>query len=198
MTKQAWSIKDKFYSKKISLYQELRMTCLIGEPWKKGNCVCNTIKPGDWVVCFDCLLLLFATPSPTLSKSYIIVSLLCATFFTHGNKADNLKQAKWGSQSEHRISFIFPMSTASDVLKRVSKADIFSVCIALEHPFDEGVILKTLFKLFTGVVYLSTQLIKPYYLVIPLNPPSPMVHHLSFFRNWPPPPPLLDKWSYNY
>ena len=68
MTKQAWSIKDKFYSKKISLYQELRMTCLIGEPWKKGNCVCNTIKPGDWVVCFDCLLLLFATPSPTLSK----------------------------------------------------------------------------------------------------------------------------------
>lgn len=47
MTKQAWSIKDKFYSKKISLYQELRMTCLIGEPQKKGNCVCNTIKPGD-------------------------------------------------------------------------------------------------------------------------------------------------------
>ena len=90
------------------------------------------------------------------------------------------------------------MSTASDVLKRVSKADIFSVCIALEHPFDEGVTLKTLFKLSTGVVYLSTQLIKPYYLVIPLNPPSPMVHHLSFFRNWPPPPPLLDKWSYNY
>ena len=159
MTKQAWSIKDKFYSKKISLYQELRMTCLIGEPWKKGNCVCNTIKPGDWVVCFDCLLLLFATPSPTLSKSYIIVSLLCATFFMHGNKADNLKQAKWGSQSEHRISFIFPMSTASDVLKRVSKADIFSVCIALEHPFDEGVTLKTLFKLSTGVMYLSTQLI---------------------------------------
>ena len=30
MTKQAWSIKDKFYSKKISLYQESRMTCLIG------------------------------------------------------------------------------------------------------------------------------------------------------------------------
>ena len=77
----------------------------------------------------------------------------------HGNKADNLKQAKWGSQSEHRISFIFPMSTASDVLKRVSKADIFSVCIASEHPFDEGVALKTFFKLFTGVVYLSTQLI---------------------------------------
>ena len=50
MTKQAWSIKDKFYSKKISLYQELRMTCLIGEPRKKGNCVCNTIKPGDRVV----------------------------------------------------------------------------------------------------------------------------------------------------
>ena len=36
MTKQAWSIKDKFYSKKISLYQELRMTCLIGEPRKKA------------------------------------------------------------------------------------------------------------------------------------------------------------------
>ena len=51
------------------------------------------------------------------------------------------------------------MSTASDVLKRVSKADIFSVCIALEHPFDEGVTLKTLFKLSTGVMYLSTQLI---------------------------------------
>ena len=51
------------------------------------------------------------------------------------------------------------MSTASDVLKRVSKADIFSVCIASEHPFDEGVALKTFFKLFTGVVYLSTQLI---------------------------------------
>ena len=159
MTKQAWSIKDKFYSKKISLYQELRMTCLIGEPRKKGNCVCNTIKPGDWVVCFDCPLLLFATPSPTLSKSYIIVSLLHAKFFMHGNKVGSLKQAKWGIQSEPRICFIFPMSTASDVLKRFSKAHIFSVCIASEHPFDEGVILKTLFKLFTGVVYLSTQLI---------------------------------------
>ena len=63
------------------------------------------------------------------------------------------------------------MSAASDVLKRVSKADIFSVCIASEHPFDEGVALKTFFKLFIGVVYLSTQLTKPYYLVIPLNPP---------------------------
>ena len=112
----------------------------------------------------------------------------------HGNKADNLKQA---SQSEHRISFIFPMSTASDVLKRVSKADIFSVCIALEHPFDEGVTLKTLFKLFTGVVYLSTQLIKPYYLVIPLNPPPPQWCTTSASLETDPPS-LLDKWSYNY
>ena len=87
----------------------------------------------------------------------------------HGNKADNLKQA---SQSEHRISFIFPMSTASDVLKRVSKADIFSVCIALEHPFDEGVTLKTLFKLSTGVMYLSTQLINLIILQSPSTPPN--------------------------
>ena len=89
----------------------------------------------------------------------------------HGNKADNLKQAKWGSQSEHMISFIFPMSTANDVLKRVSKADIFSVCIALEHPFDEGVTLKTLFKLSTGVMYLSTQLINLIILQSPSTPP---------------------------
>lgn len=82
------------------------------------------------------------------------------------------------------------MSTASDVLKRVSNADIFSVCIALEHPFDEGVTLKTLFKLFTGVVYLSTQLIKPSYLVIPLNPPPPQWCTTSASLETDPPPPF--------
>ena len=67
------------------------------------------------------------------------------------------------------------MSTASDVLKRFSKADVFSVCIASKHPFDGGVTLKMLFKLFTGVMSWLTQLIKPYYLVIPpsTTPPSP-------------------------
>ena len=125
MTKQAWSIKDKFYSKKISFYQESWMTCLIGEPRKKGNCVCNTIKPGDRVVyvfvfvliVFCCFLQLHCQHCPKVTT---IVSLLHATFFMHGNKVGNLKQAKWGSQSEHRICFIFPMSTASDVLKRFS------------------------------------------------------------------------------
>ena len=67
----------------------------------------------------------------------------------------------------------------------MSKADVASVSPSSEET-------STFESLYGGQFTLSTQLIKPNYLVI--LPPT--LHH-SFFRNLPPPPPLHPTWFYS-
>ena len=110
------------YCEKISLWLELRLTCLIRQPGKKANCVCSTTNSRE-----SFLLSFFGLSSVTfcVSIAEIVQELRLysnSNFFIGRINAGNPEWERWahlarsGSQSEHRIHFILPTGAASDVI----------------------------------------------------------------------------------
>ena len=77
LTEQAWSKKDFLCSKKITLYWVRVKNYFLTSraTGKKSNIFVahETHESSLCFLCFDCILPLFATPSPTLSKNYKLV-----------------------------------------------------------------------------------------------------------------------------
>ena len=74
LTEQAWSKKDFLRSKKITLYWVRVKNYFFTSraAGRKSNLFVahETHESSLCFLCFDCILPLFATPSPTLSKNY--------------------------------------------------------------------------------------------------------------------------------
>ena len=74
LTEQAWSKKDFLCSKKITLYWVRVKNYFFTSraAGRKSNLFVahETHESSLCFLCFDCILPLFATPSPTLSKNY--------------------------------------------------------------------------------------------------------------------------------